>query len=147
MVDPISAFGVATAAFNAIKKGFEIGRDVESMYGDIGRWMSSCETVNKEANKAQKAGMSVEEEALEVFAHKKKIQAMEQELRTYVNMSHGPDAWNEVLRIQADIRKKRKEAILAAKRKQEEMLTYILVGIGSLCSLWVVFYIIYKAMN
>ena len=147
MVDPISAFGVATAAFNAIKKGFEIGRDVESMYGDIGRWMSSCETVNKEANKAQKAGMSVEEEALEVFAHKKKIQAMEQELRTYVNMSHGPDAWNEVLRIQADISKKRKEAILAAKRKQEEMLTYILVGIGSLCSLWVVFYIIYKAMN
>ena len=147
MVDPISAFGVATAAFNAIKKGFEIGRDVESMYGDIGRWMSSCETVNKEANKAQKAGMSVEEEALEVIAHKKKIQAMEQELRTYVNMSHGPDAWNEVIRIQADIRKKRKEAILAAKRKQEEMLTYILVGIGSLCSLWVVFYIIYKAMN
>ena len=147
MVDPISAFGVATAAFNAIKKGFEIGRDVESMYGDIGRWMSSCETVNKEANKAQKAGMSVEEEALEVFAHKKKIQAMEHELRTYVNLSHGPDAWNEVLRIQAEIRKKRKEAILAAKRKREEMITYILVGIGSLCSLWVVFYIIYKAMN
>ena len=147
MVDPITAFGAATAAFNAIKKGFEIGRDVESMYGDIGRWMSSCETVNKEANKAQKAGMSVEEEALEVFAHKKKIQAMEQELRTYVNMSHGPDAWNEVLRIQAEIRKKRKEAILAAKRKREEMITYILVGIGSLCSLWVVFYIIYKAMN
>ncbi len=147
MVDPISAFGVATAAFNAIKKGFEIGRDVESMYGDIGRWMSSCETVNKEANKAQKAGMSVEEEALEVFAHKKKIAAMEQELRTFVNMSHGPDAWNEVLRIQAEIRKKRKEAILAAKRKREEMITYILVGIGALCSLWVVFYIIYKAMN
>ena len=29
MVDPISAFGMATAAFNAIKKGFEVGRDVE----------------------------------------------------------------------------------------------------------------------
>ena len=40
MVDPISAFGMATAAFNAIKKGFEVGRDVESMYGDIGRWMT-----------------------------------------------------------------------------------------------------------
>ena len=48
MVDPISAFGMATAAFNAIKKGFEVGRDVESMYGDIGRWMTSCETVNKQ---------------------------------------------------------------------------------------------------
>ena len=58
MVDPISAFGMATAAFNAIKKGFEVGRDVESMYGDIGRWMTSCETVNKEAKKAKTSGMS-----------------------------------------------------------------------------------------
>ena len=122
MVDPITAFGVATTAFNAIKKGFEMGREVESMYGDIGRWMTSCETVNKEAKKAKTAGMSVEEEALEVFAQKKKIQAMEQELRTFVNMSHGPDAWNEVLRIQAEIRKKRKEAILAAKKKREDMI-------------------------
>jgi len=147
MVDPITAFGVATTAFNAIKKGFEMGREVESMYGDIGRWMTSCETVNKEAKKAKTAGMSVEEEALEIFAHKKKIQAMEQELRTFVNMSHGPDAWNEVLRIQAEIRKKRKEAILAAKKKREDMIMYILIGIGALCSLWVVFYVIWKAMG
>jgi len=147
MVDPISAFGVATAAFNAIKKGFEMGREVESMYGDIGRWMNSCETVNREAKKAKTAGMSVEEEALEVFAHKKKIQAMEQELRTFVNMSHGPDAWNEVLRIQAEIRKKRKEAILAAKKKQEQIIMWTLVSLGSLCSMWVVFYVIWKAMG
>ena len=147
MVDPITAFGVATTAFNAIKKGFEMGREVESMYGDIGRWMTSCETVNKEAKKAKSAGMSVEEEALEIFAHKKKIQAMEQELRTFVNMSHGPNAWNEVLRIQAEIRKKRKEAILAAKKKQEQIIMWTLVGVGSLCSLWVVFYVIWKAMG
>ena len=147
MVDPITAFGVATTAFNAIKKGFEMGREVESMYGDIGRWMTSCETVNKEAKKAKSAGMSVEEEALEVFAHKKKIQAMEQELRTFVNMSHGPNAWNEVLRIQAEIRKKRKQAILAAKRKQEQIIMWTLVGIGSVCSLWVVFYVIWKALG
>lgn len=147
MVDPITAFGVATTAFNAIKKGFEMGREVESMYGDIGRWMTSCETVNKEAKKAKTAGMSVEEEALEIFAHKKKIQAMEQELRTFVNMSHGPNAWNEVLRIQAEIRKKRKEAILAAKKKQEQIIMWTLVGLGSVCSLWVVFYVIWKAMG
>jgi len=147
MVDPISAFGMATAAFNAIKKGFEVGRSVETMYGDIGRWMSSCETVNKEAGKAKKSGMSVEEEALEVFAHQKKIKAMEEELRTFINLSHGPNAWNEVLRIQADIRKKRKEAILKAKKEREQMIMWVLVGLGSLCSLWVVFYVIWKAMG
>ena len=147
MVDPITAIAGATAAFNAIKKGFEVGRDIESMYGDIGRWMSSCETVNKEAKSAKTKGMSVEEEALEIFAHQKKVKAMEDELRTFINLSHGPSAWNEVLRIQADIRRRRKEAILAAKKKKEEMIMWTLVGVGGLCSIWVVFYVIWKAMG
>ena len=147
MVDPITAITAATAAFNTIKKGFEVGREVESMYGDIGRWMTSVEAVHKEAKTAKTRGLSVEEEALEIFAHQKKVKAMEEELRTFINLSHGPSAWNEVLRIQAEIRKKRKEAILAAKRKREEMIMWTLVGIGSLCSLWVIFYIIWKAMG
>ena len=147
MVDPITAIAGATAAFNAIKKGFEVGRDIESMYGDIGRWMSSVETVNKEAKTAKSKGMSVEEEALEIFAHQKKVKAMEDELRTFINLSHGPSAWNEVLRIQADIRRRRKEAILAAKKKREEMIMWILVVVGGLCSIWVIFYVIWKAMG
>ena len=147
MVDPITAIAGATAAFNAIKKGFEVGRDIESMYGDIGRWMSSVETVNKEAKTAKSKGMSVEEEALEIFAHQKKVKAMEDELRTFINLSHGPSAWNEVLRIQADIRRRRKEAILAAKKKKEEIIMWTLVGLGGLCSIWVVFYVIWKAMG
>ena len=147
MVDPITAIAGATAAFNAIKKGFEVGRDIESMYGDIGRWMSSVETVNKEAKTAKSKGLSVEEEALEIFAHQKKVKAMEDELRTFINLSHGPSAWNEVLRIQADIRRRRKEAILAAKKKREEMIMWTLVVIGGLCSIWVVFYVIWKALG
>lgn len=146
-MDPITAITAATAAFNTIKKGFEVGREVESMYGDIGRWMTSVEAVEKEAKSAKSRGMSVEEEALEIFAHQKKVKAMEEELRTFINLSHGPTAWNEVLRIQAEIRKKRKEAIAKAKREREQLIMWILVGLGSLCSLWVVFYIIWKAMG
>ena len=66
MVDPISAFGVATAAFNAIKKGFEMGREVESMYGDIGRWMTSCETVSILVKKYRISCMSCDLEALDI---------------------------------------------------------------------------------
>ena len=61
---------------------------------------------------------SVEEEALETFAIKKKAIAMENDLRNFVNLSYGPNAWNEVIRIQAEIRKQKKEAEEEAKRKQ-----------------------------
>ena len=47
MVDPITAVATATAAFNAIKKGFEFGRDVESMSADLGRWMGAVSDIKK----------------------------------------------------------------------------------------------------
>jgi len=129
-MDPITAFGVATTAFNAIKKGFQVGRDVESMSKDLGRWMGAIQDVKEGHNKKKNRIFgSVEEEALETFAIKKKAIAMENELRTFVNYSYGPNAWNEVLRIQADIRKQKKEAIEEAKRKQAQMIENIILGV------------------
>ena len=116
-MDPITAFGVATTAFNAIKKGFQVGRDVESMSKDLGRWMGAIQDVKEGHNKKKNRVFgSVEEEALETFAIKKKAIAMENDLRNFVDLSYGPNAWNEVIRIQADIRKQKKEAIEEAKR-------------------------------
>ena len=128
-MDPITAFGVATTAFNAIKKGFQVGRDVESMSKDLGRWMGAIQDVKDgHSKKKNKTFGSVEEEALETFAIKKKAIAMENDLRNFVNLSYGPNAWNEVLRIQADIRLKKKEAIEEAKRKQRRMIENTIIG-------------------
>ena len=35
-MDPVTALAAASTAFGLIKKGFAAGRDIESMYGDIG---------------------------------------------------------------------------------------------------------------
>jgi len=129
-MDPITAFGVATTAFNAIKKGFQVGRDVESMSKDLGRWMGAIQDVKDgHSKKKNRVFGSVEEEALETFAIKKKAIAMENDLRNFVNLSYGPNAWNEVIRIQADIRKQKKEAIEEAKRKQARMIENIILGV------------------
>jgi len=143
-MDPITAIAAATTAFNAIKKGFSVGRDVESMSKDLGRWMGAIQDV-KEGHKKSKGRTfgSVEEEALETFAAKKKAEQMESELRTFVNYSHGPNAWNEVLRIQADIRLKKKEAIAEAKRKQRRMIENTIIGACCIFFLGVVGVVLY----
>ena len=147
-MDPITAFGVATTAFNAIKKGFQVGRDVESMSKDLGRWMGAIQDVKEGHNKKKNRVFgSVEEEALETFAIKKKAIAMENDLRTFVNYSYGPNAWNEVLRIQADIRKQKKEAIEEAKRKQAKMIENIILGILVVFFLGVVGAILYLILS
>ena len=41
LMDPVTAMATASAAFGAIKKGFQIGRDIESMASDLSRWMGA----------------------------------------------------------------------------------------------------------
>jgi len=133
MIDPISAIAVATTAFNTIKKGFEVGRDIESMYGDMGRWMGAiadidqAEKMNKKPPLFKKLfdGSSIEQEAMDIFAAKKKAQAMEQELKTFVNLVHGPNSWNEILALQAQIRKDRKKAIYDQEQRRQVILNAV----------------------
>jgi phosphate starvation-inducible protein PhoH len=133
MIDPISAIAMATTAFNTIKKGFEVGRDIESMYGDVGRWMGAVSDIDQAAKMNKKpplfkkifAGSSIEEEAMNIFAAKKKAEAMEQELRQYVNMVHGPGSWNEILQLQATIRKDRQKQVYAQEERRREIFNAI----------------------
>ena len=128
-MDPISAIGVATTAYNAIKRGFQVGKEIEGMSKDLGRWMGAIQEVKEGHNKAKGRSFgSVEEEALESFAALKKAQHMENELRNFVNLNYGPNAWNEVIRLQVEIRKKKKEAIIEAKRKQAQLMENIILG-------------------
>ena len=129
-MDPISAIGIATTAYNAIKRGFKVGKEIEGMSKDLGRWMGAIQDVKEGHNKAKgRTFGSVEEAALESFAALKKAQQMENELRTFVNYSYGPNAWAEVLRIQAQIRLKKKEALKEAQKKKERIIEYVAIGV------------------
>ena len=139
-MDPVTAIAAASTAFNVIKKGFDMGRDIESMYGDMGRWMGAVSDVNQ-ANKMAKnpplfkklfAGSSIEEDAMNAFAAKKKAEEMENELRSYVNLVYGPNSWNEILKLQAKIRKDRQEQIYAQQEMQAQVLNVIGIIIASI---------------
>ena len=147
-MDPVTAFGVATTAYKTIVAGFKVGKQVESMSKDLGRWMGAIQAV-KEGHSKKKNRMfgSVEEEALETFAMKKKAIAMENELRNFVNLNYGPNAWNEVIRIQEDIRKQKKEAELEAQRRQRQMVENTIIGGLVLLFIFFVIYVVYLVMT
>ena len=72
---------------------------------------------------------------------------MENELRTFVNMNYGPNAWNEVIRIQAEIRKQKKEAELEAQRKQRQVVENTIIGGLVLMFIFFVVYVVYLVMT
>lgn len=143
MIDPVSAMATASTAFGVLKKGFQMGRDIESMASDLGRWMgalSDLEQAEKEAKnppifKKLFAGKSVEQEAMETFATKKKAEEQRRELQNWIGMTMGKSKWDELVRMEGEIRKKRKETVYAQRerrRKFIEILSIILVAITGL---------------
>ena len=140
MVDPITAITAATAAFNIIKKGFDMGRDIESMYSDMGKWMGAVADIrhadqmvkNPSVFKKLFNGSSIEQEAMDVFAAKKKAEEMENELRTYVNLVYGPNSWADIIKLQAKIRKDRQEQIYAQQELRRNIINTIFIILGAI---------------
>jgi hypothetical protein len=145
-MDPISAMATATAAFNAVKKGISIGRDIESMASDLGRWMgalSDLDMLEKEAKnppifKKLFAGQSVEQEAMTAFANKQKAQQMRYELQQWISLTMGKSKWDELVAMEVSIRKRRKETLYRQRqrrRKFVEIVAWILVAGAGLAAL------------
>ena len=98
MIEIVAAVSAASGAFNAIKQGFAAGREIESMAGDLSRWMGAVSDIRKadEYNKKPplfkklfNAG-SVEEEAMQIFMAKKKAEDMRNELKQIISFTRGP---------------------------------------------------------
>ncbi len=140
MVDPISAMAIAGTAFNALKKGVSIGRDIESMGKDLSRWMSAVSDVDRAHHEAKNPpifkklfnGASVEQEAIELFTQKKQLENQRDELRKLISSMCGPSAWQELIRMEKDIRQQRKETIYKQREARKhfmEAIAIIFLGI------------------
>ena len=62
---------------------------------------------------------------MDAFAAKKKAEAMEEELRNWINLTHGPNAWSDLLKMQAKIRKDRQEQVYAQQEARKKVMNVI----------------------
>jgi len=132
-MDPVSAMATASAAFGAIKKGFSIGRDIESMASDLSRWMgamSDLDMLEKEAKnppifKKLFAGKSVEQEAIETFAAKQKAQSQRYELQQWISLTMGKSRWDELVRMEGSIRKQRQETLYKQRQRRRKFVEIV----------------------
>jgi hypothetical protein len=127
------AITAANTAFNAIKRGFQAGREIESMGKDLGRWMSALSDIDNAEKSAKNAspliklfkGNEIEASAIEAFTAKKKLEAQRQELKTFINFHYGTNSWNEILQMEAEIRKQRRDEVYARQELVRKIWEYI----------------------
>jgi len=127
------AVGVASKAFSALKAGFAVGRDLEQMSGDLSRWMGAVSDVDNAEKKAKNPPLfskifnanSIEQSAIQAYTAKKKLEEQRYELKMFLNMTYGPQAYNELLAMEGQIRKERQQQIYKQQQFREEIFNII----------------------
>ena len=123
----------ASAAFGVLKKGFAVGRDIESMASDLSRWMgalSDLDMLEKEAKnppifKKLFNGKSVEQEAIEAFAAKEKAQQQRYELQQWISMTLGRKKWDDLVKMEGSIRKQRQETLYKQRKRRQKFVEIV----------------------
>ena len=153
-MDPLTiagAIGVASKAFNAIKHGFAVGQDLDQMAGQIGKWMSAVSDVDQAEKEAKNPPLfkklmyasSIEQQALEAFAAKKKLEQQRAELKQYLILTFGPSAWNELLHTEGTIRKQRQEMIYKRKERLHKIINAFAIGLLTITVIGFIFLLLY----
>lgn len=137
MVDPVSAIAMATTAFKAIKKGIEVGREIEDVSGQLGKWFTAVADIKEAEQQSKNPSLfkkiinkqSVEEEALTAIISKKKIQQQESELRTLILYRYGKDTYLDMMKMRKEIREKRQVEVYNKIRKKKQLIESLLVTV------------------
>jgi hypothetical protein len=151
MIDPVSALAIATSAYKAIKKGIEMGRELEDMGGQLGTWFGAISDVRNAEEEAKDpplfrkliASGSVEQEAMRALFARKKIEQQEKDLRELIVWRWGTEEYTAMMRDRVKIKDTRARTIQNQRRKMRNFIMntltiIVLVGLTGLLIMFLV---------
>ena len=152
-MDPISLFMAATAAFNTVKKLVEAGREVEDVLGQIGTWMGKVSELQTADNKKPSifkrigGGKSVEQEAMEQLQRREAVRKQHLELMSMVKLAYGPQAFDDLMHMQRQIKLKREREIIHQQQRRRDMMWYALAAVVIAIAGWAMWGMIATAIE
>ena len=132
-MDPVTIIGIATTAFKGLKQIVESGRELQDCMSQLSQWAGAIADLDKldELNKKKKnslfrsvlpkSGKSIEQEAMEIYTARVTAREQRSELMQYLGATQGERGQREFNALEAEIRKKRKEAVHAEIDRREKL--------------------------
>ena len=152
-MDPISLFMAATTAFNTVKKLVEAGREVEDVLGQIGTWMGKVSELQAADNKKPSifkrigGGKSVEQEAMEQLQRREAVRKQHLELMSMVKLAYGPQAFDDLMHMQRQIKLKRERELIHQQQRRRDMMWYALAAVVIAVAGWAMWGMIATAIE
>jgi hypothetical protein len=126
MIDPLTAFAVAQGAIKGVQAAIKMGKDINSISGDLMKFFEAKDVVAKQSVKNPKGfGRSDTAVAFETVMQLKQLQDAENELQQMLIWSGNDDVWNNLMlernRMVAERKKAEAEAAKAKAIRSEEI--------------------------
>ena len=141
MIDPISAVAAASQAYAGVRAFIEAGKSIEDTFQVVARWQGHASDVlyasqrhKKRTNPLKKivfAG-SVEAEAAQMFAAKKRIENQRKELITLLGYAYGNEGVAEYRQCIKEVREQRQREVYAQQEAKDSLIKsfWIIVLLG-----------------
>ena len=124
------------------------------MSGDLSRWMGAVSDIDHAEKQAKNPPLfkklfnaqSIEQAAIQAYAAKKKLEEQRYELKIFLNMTYGVNAYNELLALEGKIRKERQELVYKQQKMRQqifEIVGWVFIGalvvgfFGLVAKIWI----------
>lgn len=137
MIDPVTAFAAANAAFKGVKMLVGAGREMQDVSKQLGSWYSAVADITRAESQRknptwldkQKLGSdNIEQQAMDIVVRKKTLLKREKEIKFMLNMRFGPSTYDDMLQMRRQIRKEREETVYAAMEAKRQMANNLAIG-------------------
>ena len=143
MIDPITAAAAATKAYAGVKAFIEAGKSIEDTFSVVARWQASASDILYASQRQKKRtnplkqvvfAQSVEAEAAQMFAARKRIENQRKEIVTLLQYAYGNEGLEEYRRCMKEVQEQRQREVYAQQEAKDALIKsfwiVVLVGIA-----------------
>jgi hypothetical protein len=143
MIDPITAAAAATKAYAGVKAFIEAGKSIEDTFSVVARWQGHASDIMYASQRQKKRtnplkqvvfAQSVEAEAAQMFAAKKRIENQRKEIVTLLQYAYGNEGLEEYRNCMKEVQAQRQREVYAQQEAKDTIIKsfwiIVLVAIG-----------------
>jgi len=137
MIDPLTAFAAANAAFKGVKMLVGPGPEIQAVSQPPGAWYGAVADITRAESqrknptwldKTTHGTDNIEQEAMDIVIRKKTLLEKEKEIKFMLNMRFGPSTYDDMLQMRREIRKEREETVYAAMEAKRQIQNNAAIG-------------------
>ena len=155
-MDPVTLMATITASYNGIKKAVALGREVQDIVKQLGKWAEGADQLYSwiRAQESREPGIfgsikfdkSETAEALDIAAAKLQLQQMEEEIKVMFVYGElqalGSNGYSDFIRSRKEIREKRQRMIRDQIRRRQKFVENLFLGFIALIATGVFGYLL-----